>query len=155
VTVFVGVPPEIAFEVFTSEIDLWWKQGPRYRLAGRQRGQLNFEPGPGGRLFETFPVESGTKTFEVGRVLAWDPPAGFELEWRVANFAPDEKTFVRVRFEPSRQGTLVSVRHSGWSALRPDHPARHGQLGADFSRGIGLWWGELLTSLRERVSMLR
>jgi Activator of Hsp90 ATPase homolog 1-like protein len=152
VTVFVGIPPEAAFDVFTREIDLWWKQGPRYRIAGRQRGQLNFEPGIGGRLFETLTLPSGTRTFEVGRVTAWDPPRGLELEWRGMNFKPGEMTFVAVRFKPSRAGTLVTVRHSGWSALPADHPVRHGLVGAAFSRMIGLWWGDLMTSLREHVA---
>jgi hypothetical protein len=32
--------------------------------------------------------------------------------------------------------------------LRADDPARHGLQGADFSRMIGLWWGEQMSSLR-------
>lgn len=155
VSVFVGVTPEVAFDVFTREIDLWWKQGPRYRIAGKQRGQLNFEPGPGGRLFETFETPSGARTFVVGRVTAWEPPSSLELEWRGVNFKPHETTFVTVRFEPKRDGTLVTVRHRGWSALPDDHPVRHGQTGAAFSRTIGLWWGDLMTSLREHVAATR
>jgi hypothetical protein len=46
-------------------------------------------------------------------------------------------------------GTLVTVTHSGLSALRSDHPARHGLQGSDFSRMIGLWWGDQMNSLRE------
>lgn len=152
VSVFVGVPPDVAFEVFTREIDLWWKQGPRFRIAGRRRGQLAFEPGVGGRLFETFDGSSGTQTFEVGRVTAWDPPTSLQLEWRGVNFKPHETTLVAVRFEAKRDGTLVTVRHSGWSALPEDHPARHGLTGPAFSRMIGLYWGELATSLREHVA---
>jgi hypothetical protein len=57
-----------------------------------------------------------------------------------------------VRFEPSRSGTLVTVRHAGWSALPPDHPVRHGLTGAEFSRMIGLWWGDLMASLREHAA---
>jgi len=48
-------------------------------------------------------------------------------------------------------GEDARVRH-GWSALRPDHPARHGNVGADFDRMIGQWWGALLTGLREHVA---
>jgi len=151
-TVFVAVPPAVAFEVFTTEIDLWWRQGPKFRIAGRRRGQLNFEPGAGGRLFETFSGATGTHTVEVGRVTAWEPPVSLQLEWRGVNFKPHEKTVVTVRFEPSRDGTLVTVRHSGWSALPEDHPVRHGLTGAAFSRMIGLWWGELMTSLREHAA---
>jgi uncharacterized protein YndB with AHSA1/START domain len=149
VTVFVAVTPEDAFEVFTTEIDLWWRQGPKYRIAGKRRGRLFFEPGAGGRLFETFEASTGSRTFEVGRVLVWDPPARLELEWRGVNFKPGEKTFVEVSFQPSGEGTLVTVRHRGWSALPEGHPARHGLTGAAFSRMIGMWWGELMTALRE------
>ena len=54
VTVFVAVSPADAFEVFTQEIDAWWKHGPQYRIAGRKRGRLFFEGKLGGRLYETF-----------------------------------------------------------------------------------------------------
>jgi len=151
VSVFVAVPPAVAFDVFTREIDLWWKQGPAYRIAGRQPGQLAFEPGVGGRLFETVTVPAGPRTFEIGRVTAWEPPDLLEFEWRGVNFKPGEKTVVSVRFAPQRGGTMVSVLHRGWAELPPDHPVRHGRVGADFSRMIGLWWGSLMTALREHV----
>jgi hypothetical protein len=72
------------------------------------------------------------------------------LEWQNVNFAPHETTHVEVRFDPSPSGTVVTLTHSGWSKLRPDHPARHGQATLDFVRSLGLWWGELLSSFRER-----
>ncbi len=155
VTVLVDVSREDAFDVFTREIDLWWKQGPRYRIAGRGRGVLCFEPGVGGRLFETFELPSGPRTIEVGRITGWEPPERLSFEWRGVNFKPDEKTFVEVAFEPSRSGTLVTVHHRGWSALREDHPVRHGLVGSAFSRMIALWWGELMTSLREHIAERR
>ncbi len=159
-TVFVAVAPEAAFDIFTREIDLWWKKGPRFRIAGRRRGQLHFEAGIGGRLFETFDSHGGgdgggeneSRTIEVGLVTAWEPPSRLEFEWRGVNFKPNEKTVVEVRFSAQRDGTLVSVQHRGWSALPADHPARHGMVGADFSRMIGMWWGDLMTSLREHVA---
>jgi hypothetical protein len=155
VSVFVAVAPDVAFDVFTREIDLWWKQGPRYRIAGRQAGKLFFEPGPNGRLFESYDAGAGPCTFEVGRVTLWQPPERLELEWRVINFKPQEKTVVDVRFAPERDGTLVTVKHSGWSALPPDHPVRHGHVGPDFSRWIGMWWGDLMTALREHAARSR
>jgi uncharacterized protein YndB with AHSA1/START domain len=151
VTVFVRVAREDAFDVFTNEIDLWWRTGPQYRIAGKRRGQLFFEPKLGGRMFETFEAKAGPRTIEVGLVTSWEPPARIELEWRGVNFKPHEKTFVEVAFVPQGEGTLVTVRHRGWSALPDDHPARHGLTGADFSRMIGMWWGGLMTSLREHV----
>jgi uncharacterized protein YndB with AHSA1/START domain len=153
VSVQVAVSQRDAFEVFTQEIDLWWRQGPRYRIAGKRRGSLHFEPGLGGRLFETFDEPGGgSRTIEVGRVTSWEPPARLALEWRGVNYAPHEKTFVEVSFEPMGRGTLVTVTHRGWSALPDDHPVRHGLVGAPFIRKIGLWWGDLMTSLREHVA---
>jgi uncharacterized protein YndB with AHSA1/START domain len=151
-TVYVDAPPGEAFRVFTEEIDLWWGQGPAYRIAGKRRGQLALEARVGGRLFETFTGGTGTHTVEVGRVLAWDPPGSLELEWRSVTFVPGEATHVAVRFEPKRDGTLVTVRHSGWSGIRADHPVRHGESAGVFLRRTGLWWGRLLTSLREHAA---
>jgi uncharacterized protein YndB with AHSA1/START domain len=151
VTVYVAVPPGDAFDVFTREIDLWWRRGPKFRIAGRRRGQLNFEPGVGGRLFETFELPAGPRTVVVGRVTAWEPGARLELEWRGVNYKPHESTLVEVTFAPMRAGTLVTVVHRGFAALPADHPVRHGLVGADFSRMIGMWWGELLSALREHI----
>jgi Activator of Hsp90 ATPase homolog 1-like protein len=145
VSVFVALAPAVAFEVFTREIDRWWRHGPKFRIAGQQPGALTFESGVGGRLFETV----GARTFVVGGVTVWEPPERVAFEWRGVNFKPHEKTLVDVRFAAQRRGTLVTVEHSGWSALPADHPARHGLHGADFSRMIGLWWGDLMASFRE------
>ena len=152
VSVFVAVTPEDAFDVFTREIDLWWKQGPQYRIAGKRRGTLFIEGGAGGRLFETFDLSTGSRTIEVGKITVWEPPARLAMEWRGVNFEPHERTFVEVLFEPSGDGTLVTVHHHGWSTLPDDHPARHGLVGPAFSRMIGMWWGSLMTSLREHVA---
>jgi hypothetical protein len=56
---------------------------------------------------------------------------------------------------PPGDGTLVTVHHRGWSALPEDHPARHGLTGAAFARMVGLWWGDLLTALREHAGASR
>lgn len=151
VSVFVRVSREDAFDVFTREIDLWWKTGPRFRIAGKRAGRLSFEPGPGGTVVETVEHPAGERRFVVGTVTRWEPPERMELEWRLSNFRGDEKTFVEVVFVAQGEGTLVTVRHRGWSALRADHPARHGEQGAAFARRLGLWWGELMTALREHA----
>jgi uncharacterized protein YndB with AHSA1/START domain len=155
VTVTVGVPPAAAFEVFTQETDLWWRRGVKYRVAGKRPGVLAFEPGAGGRLFESFETAAGTQMFEVGRITAWEPPRRLLFEWRNANFAPGECTEVEVLFEEAGTGTKVTLHHRGWAALRRGHPARHGLEGPAFSRMIGLWWGDLLRSLREHASGAR
>lgn len=151
VTVFVRVPPADAFEVFTRETDLWWRRGPKYRIAGRSPGRIGFECGPEGRLFETVELPAGPHTFVVGKVLEWDPPRALAFEWQGVNFKPHESTRVNVSFRSSGDGTLVTVEHSGWSAIPEGHPARHGLSGRALSRMIGMWWGDLLTSMREHV----
>jgi Activator of Hsp90 ATPase homolog 1-like protein len=153
ISVFVAVTPADAFDVFTRETDLWWRRGLKYRLAGRRPGTLYFEPGAGGRLLESFETESGTRVYETGSVIVWDPPARLVVKWRNSNFSPDESTELEVLFEPSGAGTRVTVQHRGWSALRADHPARHGLEGAAFSRMTGMWWSDLLTSMREFIDM--
>jgi uncharacterized protein YndB with AHSA1/START domain len=151
-TVYVAVGIEDAFEVFTAEIDRWWRHGRKFRIAGKRPGRIVFEQKLGGRLFETVELTGGERTFVVGSVIDWPPPRRVALEWRGVNFAALEKTLIEVTFTPSGDGTMVRVEHSGWSSLRDDHPARHGLTGAAFSRLIGLWWGEQLSSLREHVA---
>ena len=149
VSVAVAVPPHLAFEIFTNEIDRWWRRGPKFRHAGRRGGFIRLEPGVGGRLFESIDGEAGEHVFEVGRVQVWQPPERLAFTWRNANFGPTEQTEVDVEFKPTASGTLVTVTHRGWASLRADHPARHGLLGADFARMIGMWWSDQMTSLRE------
>ncbi len=151
VTVRVPVGPQAAFDAFTREIDAWWGRGPRFRCGGRRPSRMALEPGVGGRLVETIPGKGGGKEIELGRVIAFEPGARLALEWRGVNFAPGEMTLVEVSFKAAGAGTLVTVRHSGWSALRDDHPVRHGHVGAAFSAFLGAWWGELMTSLREHA----
>jgi hypothetical protein len=147
---FVAVDPLDAFEVFTEETDLWWRRGPRFRFGEKRRGTLTFEPGLGGRLFEAF-SDDATDVFEVGRVLVWEPGARLVVEWRLTNFAPGERTEVEVLFEAKSGGTLVTVEHRGWSSLREDHPARHGEAAAILVARIGQWWGALLLEMRARA----
>jgi uncharacterized protein YndB with AHSA1/START domain len=150
VSVLVAVPPEVAFQVFTEEIDQWWRTGMKFRL-GKHRSVIRLEPGLGGRLFESFETPSGTRVHETGRVTAWDPPSYLVFEWRAANFAPNEKTEVEVSFEPSPSGTLVTVTHRGWSRIRSDHPVRHGEDVVGFLRTLGLWWRDLVNAMREHA----
>lgn len=144
VSVGVDVPPDVAFRLFTEEIGLWWRRGPRFRAAPGDAGLMAIEPRVGGRVFESWHDGTAEHVHEIGRVLAWEPPRRFAFSWRATNFAPAEHTEVDVLFEPAAQGTRVTVTHRGFAALRPDHPVRHGKTGADFSREMGLWWGDLM-----------
>jgi uncharacterized protein YndB with AHSA1/START domain len=143
--VLVKVPRPEAFRLFTEEIDRWWRAGLKYRVSSGA-SVMHLECRLDGRLFEAL----GQQVWETGRVTAWEPPARLVLDWRGVNFAPGEVTQVEVEFQERAGGTLVSVTHRGWSKLRGDHPVRHGQAPAPFLRHLGLWWGALLSALRER-----
>lgn len=145
VTTFVDVAPLDAFEVFTTETDLWWRRGPRYRF-GSGTGTLQFA---GGRLIETF---ADGEVHLVGEVLVWRPGERLVFEWRGRNFRGDERTEVEVRFEPQGRGTLVTLEHRGWAALPDDHPVRHGLDDPRFIDVIGRWWGEIVGSYRQLVA---
>lgn len=152
VSVGVALPPAQAFRIFTEEIELWWRRGPRFRCAPGDAGLIALEPRVGGRVFESYTVGSREMVVEIGRIRVWEPPRRLLFDWRAANFAPAERTEVEVLFEPSENGTRVTVTHTGWAAIRDDHPVRHGKTGADFSREIGLWWGGLLSALRVHIA---
>lgn len=142
---YVEVSPRDAFEVFTDEVDLWWRRGPRFRSGGPD-SELCFERDEKGRRL----IERGQDgVFEIGRVQVWEPGKRLLLEYRLRNFAPNERTEVEVRFEAAGEGTRVVLEHRGWEALRPDHPARHGLDGEAFSSMIGLHWGDIITGFRQ------
>ena len=113
----------------------------------------------GGRLFETLEAATrggGERTVQTGRVIVWEPPHRLVFEWRAVNFTADEKTEVEVVFEDRSLGpndddprTYVTVTHSGFSALRPDHPVRHGAEAPVFVGRMASWWAGLLSALRE------
>jgi len=147
VETFVRVPLADAFEVFTLEIDQWWRRGPAYRVGGKRPGTLHLESRLGGRIFEEY--DEG-RLHEIGTITIWDPPAHFAFTWRGINFAPTEVTTVEVWFAASGEGTRVTLEHRGFAALPDGHPARHGKPVDAFVRDMGMWWGGLLTSLRER-----
>lgn len=149
VSVLVHVTQDHAFRIFTEDIDRWWQRGYKYRVSGADRGILYLEPRVGGRLYESFERDGTTRVVETGRVLEWLPPKRLVFEWRSVTFAPHEVTQVEVIFEAREESTLVTVTHRGFAELRPDHPVRHGALGADFIRRMALWWSDLMTSYRE------
>lgn len=142
--VHVRVSCERAFELFTTRLDDWWRRGVRYRNAGAAASLMHLQAGVGGRLFE----DIGGHVVEVGRVTAWQPPHHVAFTWRSTTFTREQQTEVLVHFEPREEGTQVRVVHRGWAAIPEDHPVRHGQARAAFLRGLGLWWGDLLSSYR-------
>jgi len=116
----VRATPERAFAVFTQEIGAWWQPSGLFQTTPRAPGRLAFE---GGRLIETL---ANGKVFEIGKVLAWEPPERLAFSWRQANFPPDLHTEVEVRFEGVGEETRVSVEHRGFHQVPAGSAARHG-----------------------------
>ena len=106
----------------------------------------------GGRLVTTF--DDGSE-FEVGRISAWQPGERLALSWRQASFAPEQTTFLDVRFEPVGDETRVTVEHRGWETIPQRHAARHGFELILFQRRQGEHWRALLAALGARVSTRR
>jgi hypothetical protein len=139
------------FSVFTEELDAWWRRGLRYRMG--QDSVMRLEPALDGALTEMVSIHGRVKTYEIGRVTVWDPPRRLVIAWRPVNFrSADPSTEVEVTFEraigPRGESTEVIIEHRGWSAVRPDHPVRHGQDVPAFVRSMAHWWSDLGSSLR-------
>lgn len=149
VSVLVKVELPVAFEVFTQEIDQWWRHGPAYRRGRGESSTMCLEPGVHGRVFETWREGSAERSFEIGRIRVWEPPARFAFGWRNETFTPLQDTEVEVTFVAQSNGTLVTVRHSGFDTLPEDHAVRHGQDSRMFARELGLMWGKLMDALRQ------
>ncbi len=148
VTTFGAIQPATAFEVFTRDIELWWKQTPRYRRMPGQAGKLAFEGAPPERLVE----KNQTTTHEIGRVLAWEAGKLLAFEWHGGDFGPADRTRVHVLFEAHRGGTRVTLEHTGLGALPAQHRARHGFSGEAFEAMLGYYWADLLTAYRARCA---
>lgn len=137
---------ERAFAVFTQEIGDWWRPSGLFQTTPRAPGRLAFQDG---RLIET--LASG-KVFEIGEVLAWEPPERLVFSWRQATFPVDLKTEVEVRFEAVGDETRVSVEHRGFHQVPADSAARHGFPDPALLARLGAFWQAQIRSLGERVS---
>jgi uncharacterized protein YndB with AHSA1/START domain len=148
----VPVPAARAFAAFTEQIAEWWQPNGLFQFTDDRTGTLAFEPGPDGRLVETYP--DGT-SFVVVHIRSWEPPRRLVLSWRHASFAPDQETELHVRFDdvddPASPGTQtrVVVEHFGWDRIPPEHAARHGFPLATFQLRFAEWWQALLRTLTD------
>ena len=148
----VPVPAARAFAAFTEQIAEWWQPNGLFQFTDGRNGTLAFEPGPDGRLVETYP--DGT-SFVVGHIRAWEPPRRLVVSWRHAGFAPDQETELHVRFDDVEAPagavaqTRVVVEHLGWDRIPPEHAARHGFPLATFQLRFAEWWQTLLRALTD------
>ena len=141
-----------AFEVFTREINAWWRPNQLFQFTRRSPGVLAIEPpdvnGEGGRFTETL---ANGKVFEIGKIKVWAPGEKLVLGWRQASFAPGQDTEVEVTFEPVGDETRVTVEHRGWDTVPAEHVAKHRFPEAIFLRRHGEWWRDLLEAMSGRL----
>jgi uncharacterized protein YndB with AHSA1/START domain len=120
-----------AFRLFTEQIGTWWRRGERFWHDPSRGVSHRIEPRVGGRLLEVY--EDGV--WELGRVLAWEPPTRLAFSWRQSNWEPKETTTVEIRFLPDGDGTRVDLEHTGWEGV-------HSQVGCELGYEKG--WSLLL-----------
>lgn len=141
-SISVAVDPHAAFEVFTEEIDAWYRRGPHNFADPERAVGIRFEPGVGGRLIEVYDARTGDG-LEIGEIVVWEP--GSRLV-----FVDRRKTEVDVRFEPDGdRATRVTLEHRGLERLMPDDAVRHAKFGGQL---LLKWYGAFLrqrTSTRE------
>jgi hypothetical protein len=141
-SISVAVDPHAAFEVFTEEIDAWYRRGPHNFADPERAVGIRFEPGVGGRLIEVYDARTGDG-HEIGEIVVWEP--GSRLM-----FVDNRKTEVDVRFEPDGDNaTRVTLEHRGLERLLPDDAIRHAKFGGQL---LLKWYGAFLrqrTSTRE------
>jgi uncharacterized protein YndB with AHSA1/START domain len=110
-TVLVDFAPAEAFELFTARSASWWPVGT-HSYGGEAVKDVVLEPAVRGRLYEV--TDAGEQDW--GRVLEWEPPHRFLLDWQIGDAAGTE---VEVRFSPEGPGTRVELEHRGFSAVDP------------------------------------
>jgi len=141
----VEVGQQRAFDVFVDDIGRWWQPNGLFRTGARRPGTLSFERGPGGALVE---ADAAGESWEIGRVLHWEPPRRLVFSWRQPDFPEDLHTEVDVRFEALADDvTRVQVEHRGFHQVPADSAARHGFPDSALQMRLAEWWQALLQRL--------
>jgi len=124
-TVTLPLPPEKAFEVFTTGMGDWWPLDS-HSLSAQEDGvparDVTVTPEKGGPVYETKPDGS---TAPWGTVTDWAPGERFAMTWHVGR-PEDQASHVRVGFDVVADGTKVTLIHDNWQALGSEAAALHG-----------------------------
>jgi len=118
-----------AFEVFTSRIGTWWPKS--HHIGKAEPETVVIEPRVGGRWFERAP--DGTEC-NLGKVLAWEPPARLVVAWQINpkfQYQADLVTEVELRFIPESAGsTRVELEHRNLERFGDDAAAMRDRISA-------------------------
>lgn len=145
--------PEEAFQVFTDQVDHWWKREPRYRFLARRTGPMKFEEADGKiRLCQIYERRPDIRA-DIATADIWQPGKRLRLNWRWPE-APDAPvTHVDIRFSPAGDGTRITLDHLGLEALPANHPARNGLNDNRFKPVMAHFWRALLISFRNHIDL--
>jgi len=120
--------PARAFELFTTRMAGWWPKG--MTIGKEPFAEIVLEPYVGGLWLERDAQGDETRW---GEVLAWDPPHGFVLAWRINaqfNYDPDFITEVELTFTANADGgAKVRLEHRKLENFGADAERLAGMLG--------------------------
>jgi uncharacterized protein YndB with AHSA1/START domain len=140
-SVTIACSPEHAFETYTARMGSWWPlQTHSIGMGGERPTEAVFESGVGGRLYER--MANGDE-HEWAKVLVWEPPQRFVIDWHVNPDNPS--TEVEVTFTVEGDGTRVEVEHRGWE--------RYGDRAADAYGDYNSGWEPVLARFVEAASI--
>ncbi len=106
-----AVSPAGAFDVFTREIDAWYRVDSDTLPDITRTAAIRFEPHLGGRLLDVHDLATGEGR-ELGQITVWEPGARLV-------FVDNEATEVQVTFQRHGAGTRVTLTHRGLDRLAP------------------------------------
>lgn len=108
----IAAPPERVFQALVdpSQVVQWWGQQGVYRCT-----KFESDLRVGGK-WRSAGVDGNGGQFEIsGAYLEVDPPRRISSTW-LATWTGDVQTKVQWELEPTENGTLVRIRHSGFAA---------------------------------------
>ena len=133
-SVEVALPLDDAFALFTERMGSWWPTAT-HSIGGDKVTGVVFETHLDGRIYET---TSDGDEHDWARVLVWEPPRRFVMEWSPSSDSP-AATEVEVRFSQEGEATRVHLEHRFWERLGE----RAGEARADYDPG----WDYVLAQL--------
>jgi uncharacterized protein YndB with AHSA1/START domain len=139
--VVVGCPPEEAFAVFTAGVRRWWPL-ESHSVGGEESRDLVLDEHA---FIETLPDGTSCRW---GTVLAWEPPTRVSMTWHPGR-EPEPHTLVDVTFEPTAEGTLVRLVHSGWENIG----LRATGAVSEYREGWDIVLGHLVASIHEAADV--
>jgi len=137
-SVTVKAPPQVAFDLFTAKMGMWWPG--KMTLGKNPPVEIAVTPRVGGKWFQR---DAEGNEIQWGKVLAWEPPGRLLLAWQLnTEFAydPDLVTEVEITFLPSPTGgTVVTLQHRNLERLGAGAEKQISGLGQGWPTLLGLF----------------